>query len=113
MTSEQINDLASIPALLMAIPWFLFTIIYGVLAPWYKSLLGSVMFTLGLSISLVFGNVLARRWFGEYPGYEWWALGIYTFGFLTGVAFVSIVIYEIYRGGANAVLQILLKRKKK
>jgi uncharacterized membrane protein YcjF (UPF0283 family) len=109
VNAEQINALATPFALGMGIPWFLFTVIYGLLSPWFRSLLGTVMFLLGLSITLVFANIVARRVWGEFAGYEWWALGIYAFGLLTATAFVVIVVVELARGG---VLTILLKRKK-
>jgi hypothetical protein len=110
VNAEQINALATPFALGMGVPWFLFTLIYGVLSPWYRSLLGWVMFLLGLSVTAVFANIVARRIWGEFEGYQWWALSIYVFGLLTAAAFVVIVVVEIARGG---VLQIILKRKKK
>lgn len=105
---NQINDLATWVALSAAIPFVGYLFTYGVGSPWYRSLLGWVMFALGLSISLVLSFNTIRRVHGEFPGYEWWALGIYSFLTVVGYALWAIVIVERRRA---PLLLIPLKKE--
>lgn len=108
MSPSQINDIANWIALSAVIPFLGYTITYGSGSPWYRSLLGTVMFGLGAAISLVLGYVTVRRWFGDFPGYEYWSIGIYTLLAIVGWAMWAIVIVERRRA---PLLQIPLKRK--
>lgn len=108
MTPSEINEVANWIALFAIIPFALATLTYGLLAPWYKSLLGVSMFGLFASITIVLSVVLARRWFHEYPGYEWVAIVAYTLLVISGLAIFSVLVVELGRAG---VLQIQLRRK--
>lgn len=109
MTPDQINDIANWIALSAVIPFAGYWATYGVGSPWYRSLLGVVMFGLGMSITMVLVYVTVRRMLGNFPGYEWWSVGVYTFLALVGWALWAIVIVE--RRRAPLLLQIPLKRK--
>lgn len=78
MTAETINEFAGFIAFLAAIPATLNALIYGFGSPWYTSWLGRVIFAKWLSVALVFYVILARRWFGDYFGYEWVAIVAYS-----------------------------------
>lgn len=108
MTPDAVNDFATIIALLSAVPFLGYTITYGVGSPWYRSLLGWVMFGLGASIVLVLGVVLGRRLFGEYLGYEWVAVTAYSLLNLAGWSLWAIVIVERRRA---PMLELPLNRK--
>lgn len=97
--SQQINDFANYIALAAFVPFFLATLIYGTRAPWYRSLLGVSMFGLWSSITLLIGFIITRRFWGDYWGYEWVAVCLYTYFFLVGLAILSTLIYELRRGG--------------
>lgn len=94
MTPEAVNEIAGIVVTLTAIPAVLTALIYGFGSPWWTSWLGRIIFAKWLAIALVFILIVARRTFGEYPGYEWVALIIYTFTFLTFSATTVEVIIE-------------------
>lgn len=94
MSAEDINNIANYIVILAIIPFGLFTLLYGLLSPWWKSLLGITMFCLGLSLTSVLAVVVARRWFGAYPGYEWVAIGVYSFVTLTAIGLVVIYLVE-------------------
>jgi hypothetical protein len=83
MTSDQINDIAGTVIMLAAIPAVATALIYGLGSPWWNSWLGRVMFMKWLSVALVFLVIIARRTWGDYPGYEWVALVVYTFTLIT------------------------------
>ena len=70
MTPDAVNEFANWIALSAVLPAILFTLIYGFGSPWYKSGLGVTLFGLMFSISSLFPVILARRFFGEYPGYH-------------------------------------------
>ena len=77
MTPADVNEFANWIALSAAIPAILFTLVYGFGSPWYKSGLGITLFGLMFSISSLFAVILARRFFGEYPGYHIVAVVVY------------------------------------
>ena len=78
MTPEVVNEFANWIAISAALPAILFTLIYGFGSPWYKSGLGVTLFGLMFSISSLFPVILARRFFGEYPGYHKVAVVVYA-----------------------------------
>lgn len=86
MTSEQINEVAGVIIGLAAIPAVATALIYGFGSPWWHSWLGRVMFAKWTSVALVFLVIIARRTWGDYPGYEWAALIVYSFTLLTFTA---------------------------
>lgn len=94
MTAVAINDFATGIVLAGAIPALLFTLIYGLGSPWYRSGLGVVMFLLGVSLTTVYAIVLSRRFFGTYPGYEWVAVGGYSFLLVAMLGLVIITLIE-------------------
>ena len=78
MTPDAVNEFANWIALSAALPAILFTLIYGLGSPWYKSGLGVTLFGLMFSISSLFLVILARCFFGEYPGYHIVAVVVYA-----------------------------------
>lgn len=103
MTTDQLNDLAGTILGLATIPATLNVIIYGFGSPWWTSWLGRVMFAKWLSVALVFWFVVARRTLGDFLGYEWWAIAIYSFTFLTFVATTVELIIERRPPDSNLV----------
>jgi len=108
MSAESINDIANWIALSAAIPFAGYWLTYGLGSPWYRSWLGVVMFGLGASIVLVLSYVTVRRMIGNFPGYEYWSLTIYSLLAVFGWGLWTIVIVERRRA---PLLQIPLKRK--
>ena len=107
MTPADVNEFANWIALSAAIPALLFTLVYGFGSPWYKSGLGITLFGLMFSISSLFLVILARRFFGEYPGYHIVAVVIYVVLTLMFWSFFFILLKE--RRHARA-LEIPLQR---
>lgn len=85
-TTDHVNEVAGIMIALAAIPAIATAVIYGFGSPWWTSWLGRVMFAKWVSVALVFIVVVARRTWGDYPGYEWVALVVYSFTLLTFTA---------------------------
>lgn len=108
MTPEAINDFATILALTAIAPAAGYTLTYGIGSPWYRSLLGVVLFGLGASVTTVLSVVLLRRLLGAYPGYEWVAVSAYSILTLTMWALWAIVIVERRRA---PMLHLPLTRK--
>lgn len=90
----DVNDAASYIALVCIVPMLIAATAYGVGSTWYGSWLGRIFFGLFASIALIFGVILARRFFGDYPGYEWVAVAAYSLLFLTFSATAAVVIIE-------------------
>jgi flagellar biosynthesis protein FlhB len=109
VSAEDINNIGNYIVLVAIVPFGLFTVLYGILSPWYRSLLGLTMFMLGLSLTSVLGVVLLRRWFGTYPGYEWVAVIVYSIA--TCTAFGLVVIYLVERS-RRPMLELTLRAKK-
>lgn len=86
MTPSEINEVAGVIVLCAAIPAHANVIIYGFGSRWWKSPLGVVLFAKWLSVALALDVVLARRAFGDYVGYEWVAVAVYTFVLLAFAA---------------------------
>lgn len=96
---NAINEIANWIVLVAALPFAAATLSYGVLAPWYRSLLGSTMFSLLASITAALGFVFARRLMGAFWGYEWFAIVIYSMLFLSALTFVTVFYVEFRRAG--------------
>lgn len=79
MMDETLNSIAGVLALTGAVPILGAALTYGLGSPWWRSWLGRVMFGLFLALVLVFGVVLGRRLFGEYPGFGLVALIAYAY----------------------------------
>ena len=94
MTPADVNELTDWIALSAAIPAILFTLVYGFGSPWYKSGLGMTLFGLMFSISSLFAVILARRFFGEYPGYHIVAVVVYVMLTLMFWSFFFILLKE-------------------
>lgn len=107
MTPADVNEFANWIALSAAIPAILFTLVYGFGSPWYKSGLGTTLFGLMFSISSLFAVILARRFFGEYPGYH--VVAVIVYGMLTIMFWSFFVILLKERRHAKA-LEIPLQR---
>jgi len=100
---EQVNQIAGFVLALTIIPATLNVMIYGLGSPWWTSWLGRVMFAKWLSVAMVFWFVVVRRNLGDFIGYEWWALGIYSFTFLTFVATTVELVIERRPPDSNLV----------
>ena len=94
MTPADINEFANWIAMSAAIPAILFTLVYGLGSPWYKSGLGVTLFGLMFSISSLFLVILARRFFGEYPGYHVVAVIVYGMLMIMFWSFFIILLKE-------------------
>lgn len=96
---SAVNETANWIVLVAAIPFLVATISYGTLAPWYRSLLGTTMFSLLGSITSVLLFVFARRVWKEFWGYEWFAIVVYSLLFISAAAFVVVFYVEFRRAG--------------
>lgn len=85
---------------------FGYTLGYGFGTPWRRSLLGTVMFLLGISLTGVLGIVAARRLFGAYPGYELAALIVYVVTTLATWGLLVVFIIERRRGTVSVAFHI-------
>lgn len=104
-----VNEIANLIVFVAAIPFFLSTIAYGILAPWYRSLLGVTLFGLIASVTGVLIFVFTRRIWGDYWGYEWVAIGVYTS--LTTFAFAFLAIFLVERRRAGLLELPLVRRE--
>lgn len=59
-------------------PITLFTLVYGLGSPWWRSRIGQAVFTSSLSLSLLLNLALVGVWLGPYPGHEWVGVGVFT-----------------------------------
>lgn len=94
MTDSIINDIAGLVAVAVTIPAVANVLIYGLGSRWWETRLGRVLFSKWLSVALVFLFIIARRFWGEFPGYGWLALGLYAFVFLSFAATTVELIIE-------------------
>lgn len=94
MTTEQINEFAGFVLTLAAIPATATAVIYGFGSPWWQSWLGRVMFAKWTTVAAILLFVVARRTWGDFPGYEWWALVIYSLTLITFSATTVEVLIE-------------------
>lgn len=108
MTPAEVNDIANILVLTSIIPTLGYTLTYGIGSPFYRSYLGWVMFGVGFSFTAVLAIVIARRLFGDYPGYHIVAVAGYSIVTLTMWSLWAIVIIERRHRPA---LEIPLTRK--
>lgn len=96
---SAINEVANWIVLVAAIPFLIATLSYGTLAPWYRTLLGTSLFSLLASFTAVLLFVFSRRVWKEFWGYEWLAIGIYSLLFASITAFVIVFYVEFRRAG--------------
>lgn len=94
MTDATINDIAGLVVIAVTVPAVLNATIYGLGSRWWQTWLGRVLFSKWLSVALVFVFIVARRVLGEFPGYGWVALGLYTFVLLSFAATTAELIIE-------------------
>lgn len=110
MTPADINDIANFIVLLAVIPFALFSITYGTRDPWRSTYLGIIMFGLVTSQAVVLAFIISRRWLGEYPGYEWVAITLYSS--LTVFAWLFYGIYLVERRRSE-IMQFPVSRTRK
>lgn len=108
---HAVNDFANWLVIVAALPFVLSTLVYGILAPWYRTLLGTTLFGLLFSISSVLIFVFTRRVWGEYWGYEILANAIYGMLLVFASAFLAILIVE--RGRAGLLTFSIRRRERK
>jgi hypothetical protein len=111
MTPDQINDMANFIVLLCAIPYVAFSLTYGTRDHPWGTYLGVIMWGQGTSLALVFLFIISRRWFGEYWGYEWVAVILYSS--LTAFAWLFYGIYLVERRRSPIMTIPLTQRRKK
>jgi hypothetical protein len=95
ISDASINEIAGDILFAGIIPLLVAFTAYAVGATWYRSILGVVTFVEWLSLILVIAVVLLRRFIGDYPGYGWVALVVYSLLFLAFSAMAVIVILEV------------------
>lgn len=103
-----VNEIANWIVLIAIGPFLLSSLAYGILAPWYRTLLGVTLFGLLVSITAVLGFVFTRRVWGAYWGYEWFAIVIYSSLTFFATAFLVIFFVEWGRAG---LLELPLRRR--
>ena len=108
MTPADINFIANYIALSALIPFALFSMTYATVDRPWGTYLGVTIWGLITSQALVLGFVTARRWLGEFFGYEWVAVVLYTA--LSLFAWFFYVIYLVERRSSPA-LQFPLGQK--
>lgn len=96
---EAVNDVANWIVLVSVFPFAFLTAVYGVLTPWYKSLLGVTFFGLLASITSVLAFIWTRRLWGDYMGYELIAVTVYSLLTIFVLAFIAIFFVERNRAG--------------
>lgn len=100
-----VNDLATIPLVLGMILAGATGLTFAVGSPWYKSLLGVAFLGIMVTSSLPLVIVLGRRLGGEYPGYEWVAIGLYSLFALAWLAMLCIILIERHRAPVTIALR--------
>lgn len=103
------RDAATIVALSVIVPAGLFTLLYGIGSPWWKSGLGVILFSVAASVTLTFGLIISRRVFGPWPGYDIAALVV--FSILALAWWAKVIILVIERKRADMVVLIGPRRK--
>lgn len=109
MTSE-INDIATIIVGITCAAFLAYTITYATRSHFWESWLGWVMFMLGVDGFVITAHVVVRRVLGNYAGYEWVAVGIYSFTAIVAIALFVIILAETRR---KPMLMIPLKTERK
>lgn len=64
---------------LTAFPGIAFPVVYGLMAPWWRSAIGRSIFIYSLGMALLITSSIARLWFGDGdPLFIYFRLAIYT-----------------------------------
>lgn len=98
-----INTAANLPAAvaaLLAVSAFLVYVV-GSRGAYKRSLLGITFAGLIFAVLPLFAVVFGRRLFGEYAGYGWVALGVYTTVAMLYAALLFAIVVEQRRGNAE------------
>lgn len=103
MTDAIVNEIAGVIAILVAVPAVANVLIYGLGSRWWESWLGRVLFSKWLSVALVFLFIISRRVWGEYLGYGYAALALYTFVLVSFGATTAELIIERRAPGDEVV----------
>lgn len=103
-----VNDAANWIVFIAIIPTLFATISYGIMAPWYRTALGSILFSFLASVTSVLVFVLTRRLWGMFFGYEVIAFVVYSWFALSVTAFLVIFYAERRRAG---LLELPLRRR--
>ncbi len=91
---EFLNGVATWFAFGVILPAHLLVIIYGIWSPWWRTFLGVTIFAKWLSFAVAIDFLVARRVFGEFPGYGVAAVIVYGLLFLAFSATVVEVLIE-------------------
>lgn len=108
MTDASINEIAGLVVIAVTVPAVLNASIYGLGSRWWQTWLGRVLFSKWLSVALVFVFIVLRRLVGDFPGYGWVALGLYSFVFLSFAATTVELIIE--RRAPASVVEIPIRK---
>lgn len=100
------EDVANFVAMASGAPVILFTLIYGILVRWYRTLLGTSVFSLFLSFALLFSMIILRRTVGEFPAYDYIAISVYSFMLLSFSFFLWVFLLERKRGKDSLAVPI-------
>lgn len=91
---SAVNEIANWIVLAASIPASVAALAFSFLSPWYRTWLGFIVWGWLVSIASVLIFVFSRRMWGDYFGYEWAAVAVYTsFAFFT-TAFLLIFFVE-------------------
>lgn len=94
MTDSTIQIIASYVAFASIVPFTVSLLVYGIGSPWYASKLGVAFFALLVSIVAVLGHAVVRRFAGDYIGYAWVSLALYSLLFAAAVLIAVVIILE-------------------
>lgn len=74
----MIVNMGTYAAHFATVGWLLFALLYGVMAPWWRSPIGRNMFTLAFVLAAVFSLISVQLLFGiQWPAREWVRLAIF------------------------------------
>lgn len=104
MTSDAVNNFANIIVLLAAVPFWAFSVTYALRDPFWETYLGTIIWGMVTSNALVLTYVATRRWWGDYAGYEWVAVILYTAMTVFASLFYAIYLVERRRQDTIAFL---------
>lgn len=110
MNIAEPNDVATVIVGITFIAFAAYTGMYAFRSHFWESWLGYVMFFLGVDGMVLSGHVLVRRVLGDYPGYGWVAVGVYSFTAVTAIALFFIMLAETRR---KPMLMVPLRSNRK
>lgn len=89
-----INDWATLPLLIGSAFAFASALLYGFGSPWWGSALGRAFLGIIVAATIVPVVPAARRLLGEYIGYEWIAVSLYTLHAAAWASIFFVILHE-------------------